>query len=210
MDKITIGVWGTSIEWGHFDPVGGGWVNRLRSYFEHYVSNEATNKNFPRIYNMGLPGDVSVDLIRRFSAEAETRKPNIIIFAIGINDAKYIDSEDNPTTALPLFRKNLAKLITLGQKHTPTICCLGLPDIDESRTTPIPWQNREFYTIKHITRYDAAIEEICKKTNIHYVPLRGLLTAQDLFDGLHPNSTGHQKIFARIKNFLNESQNRRA
>ena len=45
---------------------------------------------------MGVSGDTSDDLIKRFPIECQSRRPDIIIIAIGINDSRYIEHEDNP------------------------------------------------------------------------------------------------------------------
>lgn len=204
MKKIIIGIWGASNEWGHFDPMGGGWVNRLRNYCEQFASKDPSNKNYARIYNLGISGDTSTDLLKRFPIEAAARKPNVVIFAIGTNDAQYVDTEDNPRTPLPQFRNNITTLITLARQYTNTILFKGLLGVDESKTTPIAWYMHHFYTNKRLILYDSVIENMCKKNNVQYIPLRDILSPTDFFDGLHPNSHGHEKIFFHIRNFLIE------
>jgi lysophospholipase L1-like esterase len=96
MEK-TICLFGDSITWGAWDPERGGWGARLRSYFE-------TNNIEVNVYNCGVSGNNTDDLLQRFKVEATARKPNIIIFAIGINDSQYVNSKDNPRVPIKNFK----------------------------------------------------------------------------------------------------------
>jgi len=50
--------------------------------------------------------------------------------------------------------------------------------------------------------YNNKIKEICEKNNLRYIDLSDLMENSDFEDGLHPNSKGHEKIFQKIKEFL--------
>jgi len=102
----TICIFGDSIAWGAVDPENGGWVAQLRRYFE-------TNNYDIAVYNQGVSGDNTDDLSARFKIECEAREPQIIIFAIGINDSQYVKIEDNPRISLEKFQNNLVELISL-------------------------------------------------------------------------------------------------
>lgn len=52
--------------------------------------------------------------------------------------------------------------------------------------------------------YDRVINDCCNKMNITYLKVYDLLDNIDLYDGLHPNETGHQKLFNEIKIVLNK------
>jgi hypothetical protein len=59
-------------------------VNRLRQQFEQQDRDIA-------VYNCGVCGDTTVDVMRRFESEIQTRSGTddeqlVVIFAIGIND----------------------------------------------------------------------------------------------------------------------------
>ena len=196
--ETTICIFGDSITWGAWDKEKGGWVNRLRLFLEPLFDYKVI------LYNLGVSGDNTEDLLKRFKAEAEARKPNIIIFSIGANDSQYIDSKDNPRVNLEKFQENLNKLANQAKKITPKIIFIGLTKVDESKTMPIPWNKRKYYTNENVIQYKSIIESFCQENKILFVDILDLLNKEDLDDGLHPNSQGHQKMFERIKDFLLE------
>ena len=50
------------------------------------------------------------------------------------------------------------------------------------------------------------IKEICAKNNLLFIEMQDLLKDEDLEDGLHPNSKGHEKMFLRVKDFLEKNE----
>lgn len=196
MEKI-INVFGSSIAWGACDNEQGGWVNRLRNY----LAKE--DEKYCEVYNLGISGDTSSGLLKRFQVENEVRKPNVILIAIGLNDSRYINSPNNPETPLPKFASNLAELIAQAKKFTQEIIFVGLTKIDETKLMPTPWDATLYYTEKNAVLYDAKIKEIAGKNNLPFIPMHDLLGDEYLSeDGLHPNSKGHEKMFQRVKDFL--------
>ena len=193
--ETTICLFGNSITWGAGDLGGGGWGARLRNYFE-------TNKFDIELYNLGVSGDTSDDLLKRFKIESAAREPCIIIFAIGVNDSQYINSKDNPRVPFEKFQSNLQKLIDQAKKFTSKIIFVGLTKVDEFKTRPIPWSVTKYYNEKNAKLYDSKIKEVCEENNISFLKMYDLLNDSDLADGLHPNPAGHEKMFLRIKEFL--------
>lgn len=192
----TICIFGDSITWGAVDPENGGWVAQLRRHFETGNYYDVT------VYNQGVCGDSSEDLLIRFNVECIAREPQIIIFAIGTNDSHYTLSKDNPYVSLEKFQKNLVTLVNQAKKISEKIVFVGLTKIDESKMMPTPWETEKFYDNDNITRYNSVIEKVCAELGLPFVDLLNLLETNDLDDGLHPNSNGHKKMFLRIKEFL--------
>ena len=200
MNKIRICVFGDSITWGAGDKKEGGWVNRARNYFK--ISNFGV-----KMYNLGISGDNTNDLLKRFKTEAEARKPNMIIFAIGTNDSQYVDTKDNPRVNLNKFQNNLVELLNQAKEFTQNIIFVGLTKVDETKTIPIPWNKRKYYTNENITQYNSTIKSFCEQNKILFVNIFDLLDVKnDLEDGLHPNARGHQKIFKKVKDFLEKNK----
>ena len=108
-------IFGDSIAYGFSDLEKGGWVNRLRLYVENEHPEWAC-----QVYNQGVSGDDTNDLLNRFKTEAEAREPEIIIFAIGINDSMYIEKQQNSRVALEQFKENLKELLTQAKKIAKT------------------------------------------------------------------------------------------
>ncbi|PIT96571.1 hypothetical protein COT82_02490 [Candidatus Campbellbacteria bacterium CG10_big_fil_rev_8_21_14_0_10_35_52] len=78
--------------------------------------------------------------------------------------------------------------------------------MDESKTTPIPWNTDKSYTNENIKRLDNAIEKFCEDNKLKFIPMDGVVGNDDLIDGLHPNTKGHIKIFNRMKSELESMQ----
>jgi len=188
-------VFGDSISQGYSDYNEGGWINRLRKHLD--LSDYDIS-----VFNLGVSGDNTFDLLRRFEVEVKARMPWLIIFAIGINDSQYINSKDNPRVPLDDFNKNLLKLKGLAEQFTKNIIFIGLTKVDESKVMPIPWSTTKYYDNKNIKVYDLAIKNFCKENNLPFIEMFDLLDNEDLEDGLHPNAQGHEKMFQRVKNFL--------
>lgn len=195
MEKV-INIFGSSITWGAFDERGG-WADRLKNYLML-----KGREDFSEVYNLGISGDSTDGLMRRFAIENEVRKPDMIIIDIGTNDSSYLNSKSENYVPLERFENNLIELIRQAQKITQEIVFVGLTAVEEAKTTPVPWATDISYTNENIAIYDAKIKEICEKNNLLFIEMQDLLRNEDLEDGLHPNSKGHEKMFLRVKDFL--------
>lgn len=194
MEKI-ICIFGASSTWGAWDYEKGGWVNRLRLYLDSKDSDIF-------LYNLGVSGDTTKDLLKRFDCECKARKPDLLIFSIGDNDSIYIPSEKKNLVSLTQFEINFENLISKAKKYSKDIIFLGFKKIDENKTTPIPWKTEYHYTNEYINLYDKKLESICKKNKVQYLKMYDLLQNKDFEDGLHPNTSGHQKMYLKIKSYL--------
>lgn len=189
---MNILIFGDSITWGAYDPEQGGWAARLRNHFE------GQNKDID-VYNLGVSSDTTADLLARIEAEARSREPHFIIFAIGINDAQFIHSTNGSRVSLEEFRQNLAKLLSIAKKFTDKVIFVGLTKVDESKTTPCPWKPDKSYYNENIRRLDNAIKKFCEDNKLKFIQVDSVVENDDLVDGLHPNTKGHIKIFNRMK-----------
>ena len=200
MSKIL--VFGDSITWGAFDLEGGGWVERLKLYM--------WAKGDIDVYNLGISGGKTPGLLERFESETKARieedEETIIVFAIGINDSYFVHSKNSLMVPPEQFKENIQKLIGLAQQFSSKIIFVGLTLVDESRTTPIPWDTDKSYKNENIKKYNEIIKSICKDKNIYFVEIFDKWLQSDyqtlLEDGLHPNSRGHHKIFETVKDYL--------
>jgi lysophospholipase L1-like esterase len=111
MKKI-ICVFGDSILWGWGLPFRVGWVNLFRNYIED-KSNFTIN-----LYDLGIEAETTEGILGRFDIEAAARKPDMIIFAIGINDSAFRKTKDRPLVKIDVFEKNIYSLIKKAKKFT--------------------------------------------------------------------------------------------
>lgn len=189
-------IFGDSITWGAVDPENGGWVAQLRRYFE-------TNSYDISVYNQGVSGDNTDDLVKRFEVECKAREPQIIIFAIGVNDSQYIKTKDNPRVSLEKFQNNLVQLINQSKNFSERVAFIGLTNVEEEKVMPIPWSDEEkFYDNENVYKYNSVIERVSQEYDVPFLNLFDLLGPKYLDDGLHPNTEGHKKIFLKVKDFL--------
>ncbi len=204
MSKIL--VFGDSIAWGAFDSEGGGWVECLKLYM--------WRKGDIDVYNLGVSGNKTPNLLERFESETKARieedEETIIIFAIGINDSYFLHSKNDFMTPIEQFKENVQKLTDLAQKFSLKIIFVGLTSVDESKTTPIPWDTDKSYKNENIKKYNEIIKSVSKDRNIYFIEILDKwlqFDYQDLLeDGLHPNSKGHKKIFETVRDFLTQNK----
>ncbi len=194
----TICIFGDSITWGASDPEKGGWAQRLKSHLETHGHEDGFY-----LYPLGIPGDTSETLLDRFLTEARVRRPDTIVFAIGVNDAQYIGTRDNPKVSLTVFRKNLLELIKQAKTLHSAIVFVGLTCVDEAKTLPVPWSGGQFFFENAlIQKYDQILQDLSAEHELPYIPVFDLLKKSDFEDGLHPNAQGHEKIFNQILKFF--------
>lgn len=189
---MNICIFGDSIAKGYYDDKKGGWVNRVKEK----LSSDA-------VYNLGISGYTTEDLIEKFDTDIFEKNPEVIIFAIGINDSEFSVEENKNLISLNKLRKNLNYLIEKSKKFTKNILFVGLNPVEEKKVSPIPWGAGGWhYLNSEIEKYNNAIKEICETENLKFINLfeeMVKINYQELLsDGIHPNSKGHQWMAEKI------------
>ena len=204
-------VFGDSITYGAWD-IRGGWADRLK-YF--CMERELENPKFDySVYNLGISGDNTDNLLERFEFEIKQRlheeEEIIFIFAIGINDSQFICSKNNFSVLVDKFQKNINQFIEFSKKISFKAIFIGLTPVDEQKTNPIPWSNDKFYKNEYIEKYNNIIKSTCQEKQVCFVNMFSEFNKLDykrlLEDRLHPNSEGHRKMFEIVRNFLMEKK----
>lgn len=187
---MEIGIWGDSITYGECDSESLGWVGRFRKSYS--VDDDAG------VYNRGVCGDTTTDLIRRFAAEAESIQPNKIVFAIGINDSKYAAGESSNKVPLEQFKKNIQLLIQQAKFYTNDIYIVSATQVDDAaRPSGTRFDNHD------IQRYNEVLKEVSGMENLVFLNIFDVLNpSTDLYDGLHPNAAGYEKIYMTVASKL--------
>lgn len=191
-------IFGDSITWGACDDEQGGWANRLRNYL-------AKQNGEIEVYNLGICGETSADVIARMETECKAREAEMIIFAVGINDTQFIHSKNKNRVSLEEFQNNTSKLLSTAKQFSEKIIFIGLTPVDESKTRPIPWNTDKSYINENIRRFNEVIKNFCEEHHLQFISMNGVLENHDLTDGLHPNTEGHRKMFERVKEQLHVS-----
>jgi lysophospholipase L1-like esterase len=204
--KTQIFIFGASTEWGAWDLEKGGWPARLKLFL--FKKENESNDFKVDFHNLSISGNTSSDILKRFKFELEQRIDTddydkiVIIFSFGTNDSSYRKSKRGLLIPTKTFEKNLRKLSNEAKKYTKNIYFKGLLRVEESKTSPASWSDDVFYYNKSIRNYDSILKNFCRKNKHHYIKMMNLIEKEDLYDGLHPNSKGHEKIYKRIKNQL--------
>lgn len=198
MPRIVVS--GDSIAWGSVDPEGGGWAGRLN---KELYRGPGTYK----VLNLGVSGETTETLLKRFRTETEFRYPSILILNLGLNDAAHLNSQGGPQwVEKGEFKKNWLALLDLAHEASKNVVVVGLVPIDESKTSPWPPGAREedlYWDNQTIKEYDEITKKVCSEKKTSFVKVFDLLTPDDIYkDGLHPNAEGHQKVFERVKGEL--------
>lgn len=201
----TILVFGDSIAWGAWDEKGG-WVQRLRTYLESKYPDTPSYM----VYNLGVSGNTSDDIVRRFESEAKERlneeKDAIILIQIGGNDSAFMHQDKDNWVSFGRFGENIRKIIGLARKYTDKIVFVEDTPMDDSALDPVPWDTRISYKNGYIRKYEDLIKKACEDERIHFIetwPLfEGMEPKSFLEDGCHPNSRGHELIFERVIDYL--------
>lgn len=205
MAKILI--FGDSIVHGAWDIDKGGWVQRIKSFLDEETLSESEDEHI--IYNLGVCGNTTEDLLERFEFETKQRLKEdgeelMFIFAIGVNDSQFIHSKNNLRFSPEEYKDNLDKLLNLAKKFSSKIIFIGLSPVDETKT--IPWDTDKSYKNEYIRKFNGVLRTFCEENNIYFIEILEKLVKENyqnlLGDGLHPNSKGHKKIFEAIKKSL--------
>jgi lysophospholipase L1-like esterase len=180
IDWPTLCVFGDSIAVGSDDREAGGWVARLR------LDWNARGKI--SVYNLGVDGDRSEQLLRRLANEAAARNASVIVIAIGANDLGWHGTEG---TDGGLFRERYDSILVEAERFTRRILVLGLPGVDEEN---------ESHGVRNeqVISFTSSIEQLALVHGAEFLSLFGLLSPEDFVDGLHPNSSGHAKLASLI------------
>lgn len=192
MKQVDICIFGDSVTYAGY--IKDSWANQLRWYLESKSDAEY------HLFNLGINANTSTDVLKRFDVEAAARNPNVIVFAAGVNDSAYLLDTKEPITDIEVFKNNLRILIEKAQEYTKNIIFIGLALGDDSLLKPYPESSRgKSYDISRVKQFDQAIREIAKERSCAYIEIFNNLGFTDFSDGLHPNESGHKKMYEVIK-----------
>lgn len=192
---------GSSSLAGVGDPENGGFMRRLKKWHE---ANDFRNL----LYNLGISGDTTTQMVKRIKEEAILRKPGLIIIASGLNDTRRVGSKDAPkATSITDFKKNINELIKVG-KNICDVVFISVYPIDDSKTAPLLYWSKDYYYFNSsASEYSQYVKEICKNEKIPYCDVFDEWMQWDYKkwlkeDGLHANAVGHERIYTVLKDFL--------
>jgi lysophospholipase L1-like esterase len=127
---------------------------------------------------------------------AEKWKIEKIIFAVGVNDASFENGEKR--CSQKKFQESLEILAQkgIGEVGARNVYFVGITDINFA----IVNQEIEYFQKDRLSQFKQILFKTTQKNNCQFISLDNILSLEDLcFDGLHPNHSGHQKIYQKVK-----------
>lgn len=188
----TICVFGDSISEGYYDSKNGGWVSLLKKK----LSLQSLDYN---VHNFSVSGYSTKEVLKVFDVTAGFVDPDLIIVMIGVNDSSLIKNKKSNLT-LKQFSVNITKLIEKAKIIGSEIVFISNLKVNETLTKPVNWDKTCYYNNQLIEMCNNAIESLTKRNNCLFIDVYSLLAKKDLFDGVHPNTLGHAKLFRKVYN----------
>ncbi len=147
------------------------------------------------VYNRGISGNRTYDLLKRWSEDTLALAPDILSIYIGINEVWHKHRFGSPYT-LEEYEANYITLIESVKAQYPNVKLMMI----EPFVLPIgvyepAWQ-------EDLNAIILKVQELAKKYADYYVPLQGILAEAAIHhdyeelagDGVHPSELGHQLI----------------
>lgn len=187
-----IAVFGDSIAWGSWDPLGGGWTTRLRVHLMRQAgSADDEPDDYASVHSLAVGGHRVRDILGRVPADLAMLQPPTVIIAIGTNDCP----ENEQATPLDAFARDYATVLQLAGQAGRVVALTPPPVARSVR----PSQHAR------LPRYRDCIEGLCRDARVTLITRYGDFTETDLCaDGLHPKPSGHEKIFGAVLATLSE------
>lgn len=198
-------IFGDSISQGCWDEEGG-WPVRLRQEINRKQIEKAEPfVDYNLTYLRGVSGDTSEGLNERVLSEiramSDTARDITAVVAIGINDS-IVEKNGNRVSRKD-FKQNLKEIVEKCRCEVDQVILLGLTPVDESRANPLPDETEASYINSEIGDYEEIIKEISEEDSTKFIPLFDRLSNEswdeNLWDGIHPNSEGHERIYEIVK-----------
>lgn len=204
-------IFGSSITWGAWDREGG-WAQRLKSFCDSKAV-ETNYDNYTAVYCLGVSGDNTTDLLKRFDTEVKARQDEeedmLILIEIGVNDSQFVLDENRHRVTPEEYRKNLLTLVNKSKQYNASLIFVGLTPVD-SRVDPTPWTPGKTYRLEFVKKYEEVLRGVSQEQQIPFVELMSKFPKDKyqelLTDGLHPSTEGHRIIYEEVKDYLEQKQ----
>jgi lysophospholipase L1-like esterase len=196
---------GDSITYGAWDIQKSGWATQLRQFLDNL--QEKNPDYYCLFYNLGIPGETTDGLVKRFENELTAREREgeeaIFIFAFGANDAAYLSNENKFRVSKEKFKMNLEQVIGKTLAISKKILVVNiLPIVEKMNSSP---RNGKIRLNKYMDEYNSVLQELADRFKLQLIDINSVFMKaghEKLFipdDGLHPNDEGHQIMFETIR-----------
>jgi lysophospholipase L1-like esterase len=180
MAQMRICFIGDSFVSGAFDDECLGWVGRISAAARH-------RKHDVSPYNLGVRGETSLQIARRWRSEAEARQSaqqeGRLVFEFGVNDAREVNGKRQLEAAQSLA--SAREILSAAIAWKPTLMIGPPPGGDVAR-------NERVKDLSHM------MADLCTLLGVPYFDSYAALVASPTFiastkavDGTHPNAAGY-------------------
>lgn len=196
---------GDSLVYGYGDPVGGGWVERLR---RRWMAQEKGHV----LYNLGVRGDRTHQVAERlegeyrYRGELRNRVPDVIILSVGVNDSARLRRPNGRLfTDFETYQQEIENLLDKAQQLCP-VYFVGMVPVDEEK---MPFIDCFYFNHFDQYRYKEVTKKACQSRHIPYLDIFDLwlgrgedyVKSRLINDGLHPNVKGYESLYNDILNW---------
>ena len=186
MAQMRICFIGDSFVSGAYDEDCMGWVGRISAAARR-------RKHDVSPYNLGIRGETSIQIARRWRAEAEARQSpqqeGRLVFEFGVNDAREVNGKRQMEAAQSLAAAR--EILAGATAWKPTLMIGPPPGGDQARNM-------------RVKELSDAMAALCAQLRVPYFDSFAPLTASSTFisstkavDGTHPNAAGYAE-WARL------------
>ena len=195
---------GDSITYGEYDGVFGGWVDLLKRYYHTGYRNNGKEVN---VFNLGIGGETTAGLLKRITAEANSRKSpvkNLLFISYGANDLAILEGKQ----VVPAFqfKENLEKAILQARDITDHLFLISILPVS-GKIDGITVASGKLRTNENVMAYNELISAIASNNKMEYIDLYSIFfeDKEDLIssDGVHPNEKGYELISEFVKPIIN-------
>jgi len=184
-----------------------GWADQLRSHlFDRF--HEKDPDGYPRMYNLGIPGETTEGLIRRFDAETAARVREkygsiIVLISYGTNDVATAGTSSEHAVSIERYEENIRQVLEKARNLTDRIALLASPPVVEGKPNP----NAKNRLNADIRTYNSVLVRLADEYGTQLLDLYGEFEKHDTAkllneDGIHPNAPGHAIIFDLVKEYV--------
>lgn len=205
MPPQSVAFFGSSSVYAMNDSTGAGYVGRFRAWCQLQGHNTI-------VYNLGIPGETTHGLIKRFLSEFTARNPELVVIHAGANDSSRLGQAQNPNrVGTEEFTANIETLINQIENHA-SIALVSPIHVNETQN---PHLGDTYYINADIEKYANSLGEIAQKHKLPFLNIFSNWQVADQYknflspDGLHLNDSGHAALAQHFavffqKYFLND------
>jgi acyl-CoA thioesterase-1 len=183
---VRVCTFGDSYVQGVGDPAGGGWVRLLEQECAHQTT----------VYNLGVRRDTSLDVERRWWAEARARLRDGdgygVLFSFGVNDTQL--HRGRPRVPRPRCVAVLGAMLDAAHAAGWRALVVG---------PPVPADSEH---VRRTTQLSDALGDTCAERGVTFVDLAHRLIADPVWhaevaagDGAHPGPAGYRLLADLIR-----------